>query len=72
MAGSGRNQDKLLFGGFVRLQLLTIVAILFRLPTKNCRRAWRLGFKHPVTKEMLAFEAPPPPAYLATLEALRA
>jgi 23S rRNA pseudouridine1911/1915/1917 synthase len=34
--------------------------------------AWRLGFKHPVTKEMLAFEAPPPPAYLATLEALRA
>jgi 23S rRNA pseudouridine1911/1915/1917 synthase len=32
--------------------------------------AWRLGFKHPVTKEMLSFEAPPPAAYLATLEAL--
>jgi 23S rRNA pseudouridine1911/1915/1917 synthase len=34
--------------------------------------AWRLGFKHPVTKEMLSFEAPPPAAYLATLEALAA
>ena len=33
--------------------------------------AWRLGFKHPVTKELLAFEAPPPPAYEATLAALR-
>jgi len=32
--------------------------------------AWRLAFKHPVTKEHLAFEAPPPPAYLATLDAL--
>jgi 23S rRNA pseudouridine1911/1915/1917 synthase len=33
--------------------------------------AWRLGFKHPVTKEMLSFEAPPPPDYVATLDALR-
>jgi 23S rRNA pseudouridine1911/1915/1917 synthase len=32
--------------------------------------AWRLAFKHPQTKEMLAFEAPPPPGYLATLDAL--
>ena len=32
--------------------------------------AWRLGFKHPVTKEMLSFEAAPSPAYLATLDAL--
>lgn len=34
--------------------------------------AWRLAFKHPVTKEQLAFEAEPPPAYLATLDALAA
>jgi 23S rRNA pseudouridine1911/1915/1917 synthase len=33
--------------------------------------AWRLGFKHPVTKEMLTFEAPLPPDYVATLDALR-
>jgi 23S rRNA pseudouridine1911/1915/1917 synthase len=33
--------------------------------------AWRLGFKHPVTKEMLSFEAPLPPDYVATLDALR-
>jgi 23S rRNA pseudouridine1911/1915/1917 synthase len=33
--------------------------------------AWRLAFKHPVTKEQLAFEAEPPPAYLDTLERLR-
>ncbi len=33
--------------------------------------AWRLAFKHPVTKERLAFEAEPPPAYLATLDQLR-
>jgi 23S rRNA pseudouridine1911/1915/1917 synthase len=33
--------------------------------------AWRLAFKHPVSKEMLTFEAEPPPAYLATIEALR-
>jgi 23S rRNA pseudouridine1911/1915/1917 synthase len=33
--------------------------------------AWRLGFKHPVTKAMLAFEAEPPPAYLETLATLR-
>jgi 23S rRNA pseudouridine1911/1915/1917 synthase len=33
--------------------------------------AWRLGFKHPVTKEMLSFEAPLPPDYAATLDALR-
>jgi 23S rRNA pseudouridine1911/1915/1917 synthase len=32
--------------------------------------AWRLAFKHPVSKEQLAFEAPPPPAYEATLDAL--
>ena len=32
--------------------------------------AWRLAFKHPVSKEQLAFEAPPPPAYAATLDAL--
>jgi 23S rRNA pseudouridine1911/1915/1917 synthase len=32
--------------------------------------AWRLAFKHPVSKEHLTFEAPPPPAYLATLDAL--
>jgi 23S rRNA pseudouridine1911/1915/1917 synthase len=34
--------------------------------------AWRLAFKHPVTKEYLNFEAPLPPAYAATLDALRA
>jgi 23S rRNA pseudouridine1911/1915/1917 synthase len=34
--------------------------------------AWRLEFKHPVTKEYLSFEAPPPPDYEATLDALRA
>ena len=34
--------------------------------------AWRLAFKHPLTKEHLSFEAPPPPAYEATLDALRA
>ena len=33
--------------------------------------AWRLAFKHPKTKEHLTFEAPPPPAYEATLDALR-
>lgn len=33
--------------------------------------AWQLAFKHPRTKEHLRFEAPPPPAYAATLEALR-
>ena len=33
--------------------------------------AWRLAFKHPVTKEYLTFEAPLPPAYEATLDALR-
>jgi 23S rRNA pseudouridine1911/1915/1917 synthase len=32
--------------------------------------AWRLAFKHPATKERLAFEAAPPPAYAATLDAL--
>jgi 23S rRNA pseudouridine1911/1915/1917 synthase len=32
--------------------------------------AWHLAFKHPVTKERLAFAADPPPAYLATLTAL--
>jgi 23S rRNA pseudouridine1911/1915/1917 synthase len=34
--------------------------------------AWRLAFKHPVTKEQLSFEAPLPPDYAATLDALRA
>jgi 23S rRNA pseudouridine1911/1915/1917 synthase len=33
--------------------------------------AWRLAFKHPVTKEHLTFEAEPPPDYLTTLERLR-
>ena len=33
--------------------------------------AWRLGFRHPRTGEELAFEAPPPPDYEATLTALR-
>lgn len=32
--------------------------------------AWHLAFKHPVTKERLAFQADPPPGYVATLEAL--
>jgi 23S rRNA pseudouridine1911/1915/1917 synthase len=34
--------------------------------------AWRLAFKHPATKEHMTFEAPLPPAYEATLDALRA
>ena len=33
--------------------------------------AWRLAFKHPVTKEHLVFEAEPPAAYLDTLQLLR-
>jgi 23S rRNA pseudouridine1911/1915/1917 synthase len=33
--------------------------------------AWKLAFKHPQTKEYLAFEAEPPPAYLAALAFLR-
>jgi 23S rRNA pseudouridine1911/1915/1917 synthase len=33
--------------------------------------AWRLRFDHPLTREPLAFEAPPPPDYLAALEILR-
>jgi 23S rRNA pseudouridine1911/1915/1917 synthase len=33
--------------------------------------AWRLAFKHPVTKVPLDFESEPPPEYLATLEQLR-
>ena len=33
--------------------------------------AWRLRFKHPRTKQMLAFESEPPPEYLATLELFR-
>ena len=33
--------------------------------------AWRLRFKHPRTKQMLAFESEPPPEYMATLELLR-
>jgi 23S rRNA pseudouridine1911/1915/1917 synthase len=32
--------------------------------------AWHLAFKHPVTKERLAFQADPPPGYVATLTAL--
>ncbi len=34
--------------------------------------AWRLRFRHPVTGEMLAFEAEPPPDYRAARDALRA
>ncbi|GAC1421470.1 MAG: RluA family pseudouridine synthase [Candidatus Velthaea sp.] len=33
--------------------------------------AWRLEFKHPVTKEYLTFEVEPPPEYLATLAFLK-
>jgi 23S rRNA pseudouridine1911/1915/1917 synthase len=33
--------------------------------------AWRLAFKHPVTKERLVFEVEPPGEYLATLAFLR-
>jgi len=33
--------------------------------------AWRLRFKHPRTKQIMAFESEPPPEYLATLELLR-
>ena len=33
--------------------------------------AWRLRFKHPRTKQMMAFESEPPPEYLATLEMFR-
>jgi 23S rRNA pseudouridine1911/1915/1917 synthase len=33
--------------------------------------AWKLAFKHPVTREHLAFEVEPPPAYLAALDTLR-
>ena len=33
--------------------------------------AWRLGFKHPRTKQMMEFESEPPPEYLATLAMLR-
>jgi 23S rRNA pseudouridine1911/1915/1917 synthase len=33
--------------------------------------AWRLAFKHPVTGEALAFEAPLPPDYVAAREAMR-
>jgi 23S rRNA pseudouridine1911/1915/1917 synthase len=33
--------------------------------------AWRLRFKHPRTKQMMAFESEPPPEYLATLALLR-
>jgi 23S rRNA pseudouridine1911/1915/1917 synthase len=34
--------------------------------------AWKLAFRHPITNEPLAFEAPPPPDYVAAREALRA
>lgn len=34
--------------------------------------AWKLAFKHPVTKVALAFSADPPPDYVATRLALRA
>jgi 23S rRNA pseudouridine1911/1915/1917 synthase len=33
--------------------------------------AWRLRFKHPRTKQMLAFESEPPPEYMATIAMLR-
>jgi 23S rRNA pseudouridine1911/1915/1917 synthase len=38
--------------------------------TGQALHAWRLRFRHPVTKEPLAFEAPPPPAYVRTREKL--
>jgi 23S rRNA pseudouridine1911/1915/1917 synthase len=34
--------------------------------------AWRLAFPHPVTGDRLAFEAPPPPDYVAARDLLRA
>lgn len=33
--------------------------------------AWRLAFRHPATKQRLEFVSEPPPAYTATLDALR-
>ncbi|MDQ6925163.1 MAG: RluA family pseudouridine synthase [Candidatus Eremiobacteraeota bacterium] len=33
--------------------------------------AWHLRFKHPRTKQMMAFESEPPPEYVATLALLR-
>jgi 23S rRNA pseudouridine1911/1915/1917 synthase len=33
--------------------------------------AWRLRFRHPVTREDLSFEAEPPEAYVRAREALR-
>ncbi len=33
--------------------------------------AWQLRFKHPRTKQMMAFESEPPPEYLATLAMFR-
>ncbi len=33
--------------------------------------AWKLAFKHPLTKQHLAFAVEPPPAYIATLDHLR-
>jgi 23S rRNA pseudouridine1911/1915/1917 synthase len=33
--------------------------------------AWRLAFQHPISREALAFEAPPPPDYEAAREILR-
>jgi 23S rRNA pseudouridine1911/1915/1917 synthase len=34
--------------------------------------AWRLAFRHPITNEPLAFEAPPPPDYVRARDVLRA
>ncbi|HEY0798730.1 MAG TPA: RluA family pseudouridine synthase [Candidatus Baltobacteraceae bacterium] len=43
-----------------------------RLPTRGqALHAWRLRFRHPVTREPLAFEAAPPIAYQRTRDLLR-
>jgi 23S rRNA pseudouridine1911/1915/1917 synthase len=43
-----------------------------RLPLPgHALHAWRLRFKHPRTKQMMAFESEPPPEYMATLAMLR-
>ena len=40
--------------------------------TGQALHAWRLRLRHPRTGERLAFEAPPPPAYVRARDALRA
>ena len=43
-----------------------------RLPVPGqALHAWKLRFKHPVTKQMMTFESEPPPEYLATLALVR-